>query len=458
MKIHNIPPSAITVDPDRHRKDFDPDDIKKLAASIKDHGLINPITVAEGDEGFHLIAGQRRLKALYLLGWKEVPCHLYSDLSDQERKLIELEENLRRKQLTWQEEAAAVALFHETEQEIHGPAVKKVGGGWGQEETAQALNLSKSAVNRAIRVHEAAKINPEVLKATNAQDALKVALNTDLDAVRSEKARRAALRAIEHPDDLIKYRLGDCIELIKEVEDESVDLILTDPPYGIDVAHTTVKHLPGTRGPRDTVNWTDDKATYLDLMDEILPQLLRVLKPDRHGFIFFGISLYTELWERLTGLDIEFDPIPILWIRDCPSTQRHKWKYTRCYEPAFHFFKGRRALIGENFRNDFHYPIPRLTERVHPTQKPIELCEKLIEQTTLPGELILDPFAGGATTLVAAKKLNRRALGFEIDKGFWEKGMERIVNTETYFFEGVKELDKILEETNKPIKEDGDGQ
>ncbi len=80
---------------ERRREEFG--DIEALAKSIAVYGLINPVTV---DSEYNLLAGERRLRACKILKWKEIPCRLYGDLTDKERQEIELEENIRRKDLT----------------------------------------------------------------------------------------------------------------------------------------------------------------------------------------------------------------------------------------------------------------------------------------------------------------------------------------------------------------------
>jgi DNA modification methylase len=89
-----------------------------------------------------------------------------------------------------------------------------------------------------------------------------------------------------------------------------------------------------------------------------------------------------------------------------------------------------RPLQGKREGNVLHFPRLPSSELEHPTQKPIELIEYLISKTSVEGELIVDPFAGVGTTLISAKKLNRRFWGCEIDEVFWKIGMEKLCKME----------------------------
>jgi ParB family chromosome partitioning protein len=141
----------IDVPPERQRKDLG--DINSLANSLASSiGQITPIVVAEAEGRFTLIAGERRLTAAKKLGWPSIDAVFKSDLSDSELVLIELEENIRRKQLEWQEEVAAVAKYAQT---LKAP----------NEAVGKALGLTGQTVSRMITVAEALLVNSDLAKA-----------------------------------------------------------------------------------------------------------------------------------------------------------------------------------------------------------------------------------------------------------------------------------------------------
>ena len=102
---------------ERFRKEYPKEEIKELAKSIQDQGLIQPIAVEYRDDKYYLLAGGRRCKAFtfikeYALNEKPIECKIFSDLKDWQRELIELSENVFRKNMTWAEEAEARASIH----------------------------------------------------------------------------------------------------------------------------------------------------------------------------------------------------------------------------------------------------------------------------------------------------------------------------------------------------------
>ena len=115
MEVSKINPNQIKVDESRFRKDFG--DISELAESIRNFGLLQPVVI---DRDFNLIAGERRLRACLSLGLEEIPARFYDELDELTAREIELEENIRRKQFTWQEEVLAKAEIDELKRKKYG--------------------------------------------------------------------------------------------------------------------------------------------------------------------------------------------------------------------------------------------------------------------------------------------------------------------------------------------------
>ena len=131
--------SSIIINPDRQRQDLG--NIEELAESIARIGLINPIVI---DSDGVLVAGERRLTACRSLGWTSIIVQHTSDLSPYELQCIEFEENDKRKDLTWQEECAAIEKFHLLKLE-HEPD-------WNAEKTAEALGITPQTAGRKLSV------------------------------------------------------------------------------------------------------------------------------------------------------------------------------------------------------------------------------------------------------------------------------------------------------------------
>ena len=136
-QILELPPGAIRPNPRPPRSSFDPEGLKELAASIRQHGILQPLTVRRGPEGWELIAGERRLRAALLAGLERVPC-VERDAGEDESALLALVENLQRQDLHYFEEAAAIAAY-----------LRQTG--LTQEETAAQLGRSSSALANKLR-------------------------------------------------------------------------------------------------------------------------------------------------------------------------------------------------------------------------------------------------------------------------------------------------------------------
>jgi len=236
---------------------------------------------------------------------------------------------------------------------------------------------------------------------------------------------------------MITLMLGDCLERMKEIESGSVDMILADPPYG-----TT------------TCKW--DSVIDLPLMWE---QLKRIIKPNGAVVLFGGEPFssalrmsniknykYDWIWDKVkTGnpLNAKKCPLPKLeniciFYKKPPlynpqMTKRDKVKRSNNVNVKnFKCFKG---LSGESRTYTHKYPTNLLTisnanqkGKVHPTQKPVTLMEYLIKTYTNEGETVLDFTMGSGSTGVAAKNLDRKFIGIEMDEDYFNIANTRIVN------------------------------
>ena len=137
-QVPELPPGAIHPNPRQPRRFFDPEALEELAASIRQHGILQPLTVRRGPGGWELIAGERRLRAALLAGLETVPC-VERDADEDESALLALVENLQRQDLHYFEEAAAIGEF-----------LRQTG--ITQEETAAQLGRSSSALANKLRL------------------------------------------------------------------------------------------------------------------------------------------------------------------------------------------------------------------------------------------------------------------------------------------------------------------
>ena len=145
-EFHKVPIGDITMAPDRQRKEFSEAKIDELADSMKRVGLFHPIIVTRDNI---LVAGERRWRAAIRLNWTHMPVHYLDEIDEFEAKAIELEENIKRVDLTWKESCIAAFEYHELR--LRGDEK------WNRTDTATAIGLSRTYVGRLLQVAAAIK-------------------------------------------------------------------------------------------------------------------------------------------------------------------------------------------------------------------------------------------------------------------------------------------------------------
>jgi len=357
------------------------------------------------------------LKAHQLLGLEEIEVKFLSDLTDLERREIEIEENLRRKNFTWAEEVKAKAEVDRIKREMYGSAIQGHGGGWGLKETAASLGDSIGTVSRDIRLAKAIEEFPELLKEKTKEAAWRKYQRLRERKVVKELSKKVRVSAEDC--ELVK---GDAVEMMKKLEAESVDLVLTDPPFAIalDKGFKTADFWAGKI-------YDDEVQSTLNTIDLVVKECYRVLKENRHLYIFFDIRHYGYLLKMLKDAGFNVDETPCVWYKSgSPGVRANEFSYAKNYELFFLAMKGRRPLNKQGQPNVFEEPKVAPHRKVHPTEKPTPLLRRLIEQSTQPGELVIDPFAGSGSTLVAALECNRKAWGCEIDDDYYGQALLKI--------------------------------
>lgn len=403
----------IKVSDDRFREDLG--DLEELAESIKKYGLLHPIVV---DDSLNLLAGFRRFTVMKQMEFPQIPITRLGDLDELERREVELEENIRRKQFTWPEEVKAKEEIDRIKRAKHGSAVKgHESEGWGIEDTAKVLHVSKGSVSMDLTLARAIDQHPELKKEPSKKKAYRKFLQMREHLLRTELAKRAVAKIRQNFLENI-----DCVEGMQKMESASVDLVVTDPPWGINVVKASMLNKHKFEGHV----FSDHEQPSIALLGKAFREMYRVLKEDRHAYVFFAISLYQETLNALTTAGFDVDNVPLIWNKASASHPSMGQNFANCYEPIFHARKGRRDLAspGNNMLNFSRVP-PQ--NKIHPTEKPVELMRYFIEQSSTPGELVLDPFAGSGAVLEAAIKMKRLCKGFEMDEDMCNKATMRIM-------------------------------
>jgi DNA modification methylase len=224
--------------------------------------------------------------------------------------------------------------------------------------------------------------------------------------------------------------------VLKAEPDCSYDLIVTDPPYGVNI------HNAGAQ--RDKWGeevFDDDTESTMSLMKKVFPEMYRVLKPDTHAYVFFAMTYYAEFKKMLEDAGFDVVPTPIIWNKTSQSAPPvTPYSFTQAYEPIFLCHKGRRSL-NAYIPNVISMDRVSSSQTIHVTQKPTQLMKKLIEASSAAGDLVLDPFCGSGSTIIAAYESKRRVKGIEKDSDMCAKVLLRIKDFSGGVVRGVEPAD-----------------
>ena len=216
---------------------------------------------------------------------------------------------------------------------------------------------------------------------------------------------------------------GDCLELMKDIPDESIDLVVTDPPY-----KTTSRGSSGGTGGilKEEINKRGKVFKHNDIeFNEWLPELYRVLKDTGHAYIMSNNKNLKNMLMEIENVGFNIYKT-LIWAKNSPITNMY---YMDSHEYIIFCRKGKAKRINNcGTKSVLNVDNPR--NKVHPTEKPVELMEVLITNSSQEGELVFDPFMGSGSTGVACKNLNRNFIGIELDETYFNIAKERIENHE----------------------------
>lgn len=451
--MEKIKLNEIIIDPDRGRKTFDEKKHQELVNSIKEVNLIEPLVIEKREDGFHLLDGERRMRALKEIGIEEAEYCLKENLDPWNRLAIELYANIHKEDLIWQERVESELRLHELYQEKFGTTRDRIGnlswtgkreGGWRTQDTAGLLGESVGQVRENIQLGKALRANPELAKKETREAALRqmkvgweLGLMQDIAGVLAE----ARLESGEEPIQIIK---GDSLIELPKFADESFHFCITDPQYGIGI-HDMQDTFPNRGEVRQGIEFDDSRGVLQEIVKPVMREVYRLLIPGSHCYVFFAIARYTEMKHLLetvveeekidregfkTGKNVGFwvCPTPLLWIKNNALNLRPHISYPVNYEPIFYCSKGYppRPLTTIQPLSTFEHPILSGQTKVHPTEKPLAIIKKLVENCSQVKERGIDPFLGGGTFTLACKELDRLAVGIEIDSVWWLESKKKL--------------------------------
>ncbi len=249
----------------------------------------------------------------------------------------------------------------------------------------------------------------------------------------------------ESPIPVDTLLLGDCVKILKGFPEEKIDLVFADPPYNLQLQnHLWRPDMTFVNGVTDEWDKFDTRESYDQFCREWLLECWKVMKEE--GLIWV-IGSYHNIY-RLGRLmmDIGFNIInEVIWVKTNPMPNFRGVRFTNAHETLICASKGerkpssgRKLDIDEvHFKNAWYLPLCTGRERikfngekVHSTQKPEALLRQVIASSSLPGDVILDPFVGSGTTAVVAKRMERHWIGIDRDARYMRAAQERLEMTD----------------------------
>lgn len=403
---------------DRYRTDLG--DIETLAQSVREKGILQPITV---DTSFRLLAGARRLTAAGIVGLTQIPVLIREEEGEIDAKEVELLENIARKDFEWFEK---VRLIRDIDQ-----LYKSKDREWSGRKTAELLDKSIANVARAIQLANAIDAIPELGRLPTSDDALKTLKNLEEDAIVSELRSRQsdpentyystgvrdAIRVAEK-----SYIIGDTFQGLAELPSNGrVGLIECDPPYGI--ALNKVKSSKDTIGNLVESYNEIPAEGYQEFLIRLAQELFRVASPNCWLVFWFGPTWHSHALISLRTAGWIVDDIPCIWVKTQGQTLQPELYLGRAYEPFFMARKGRPLIMLHGRLNVFSYAGLTPTQKIHPTERPVALIEDILKTLAPPGTKVLSPFLGSGATIRAAFNLGLSAQGWDVNPEYRDRFM-----------------------------------
>jgi len=199
---------------------------------------------------------------------------------------------------------------------------------------------------------------------------------------------------------------GDCIEVMKNLPSESIDLVITDPPYIVNYR---------SRDGRAFANERND-----EWLEPAFTEVYRVLKNDAYCVCFYGwhkVSQFMAAWRKAGFRTLE----QLIWVKGYPSSVGAVGRY---HEAAYLLGKGNPPKPNTILSSVLEWDYTGNT--LHPTQKPVSAIRPLVSAYSAKGDVVLDPFCGSGTTAVAALQLERTYIGIEIAEKYARIAQDRL--------------------------------
>jgi len=434
------------------QRETDEEHAVQLSESIKLHGLLQPIIL---DEEGTLIAGGHRLRALQILGMENLIQGVHflhrGALTEDERAELELEENVKRKDLTWQERCSAIAKIHALKCKQSALSFTE----WGQSHTGDLLGVAQANVSYALQISKAIEKGDEQIKVcATLTDALKVfsarkekeAMQRLVTFVNNQKEECASIPDINLDEESTQLivsevsptpsKVPDCVTLTDAFDwmmshPACADHIITDPPYGQDLINlyqrnkyenTTLQELEQTHEPEQV------KGNTLPMVRGFY----NCLKDNGYALVWCDPEFWMALCTAAQSVGFSIQRWPLVWCKTHTCLNNSAFcNFTKAVEFVAVLRKGSPTLVRPQGKNFFMAGNCGKARMDHLFVKPYAVWEWLYNSVAISGQTVLDPFSGVGSSTLAALQLGLKPIALEINEEFYNRQLEHIRNEYT---------------------------
>lgn len=394
----------ITIAEDRQRKDFG--DIEELAKSIEQtNGVIQPIVV---DEANLLIAGERRLRACKHLGHTTIEARRLKSLSQSEKHLIELEENVKRKNLTWQEHVSAVKRYHEMRMSAAEDHTAM--------ETALELGLSPTKVNKDLLIAAEVEKDPKLAETKKYGNVYNKSVRNKEAAQDLELSKIDVGLSAPPPANRFAQLLNvDFAEWAAEYDGPLFNFLHCDFPYGINIDKAGDK-----LALEEHEQYEDSPEVFDTLINVLRDHKEKFLAQNAHVMFWTATKNLSYTRQRLHKAGFRCQPNPLIWAKMDGKGVSPDPRYNprHVYETALIAYQGSRQIV--KVKDDLIQA--RVVNQLHRNEKPLEMLRHFMTMFVDNKTLVLDPTCGSGNAVKVAEELGAKyALGLEINPTIYEK-------------------------------------
>lgn len=401
----------------RNSRTHNDEQIAQIVASIKEFGFTNPILIGGDDV---IIAGHGRLLAAQRMGLKEVPVIRLPHLSKTQRKALVIADNKIALNAGWDEEMLALEMKELSELDFNLDIL-----GFSEEELKELATFGEPDLAPQMEEDEIPELPTE---------------------------------AITKPGDiwiLGNHRLlcGDTTlidDVQKLMQNDIADMIFTDPPYNVNYGSSmkdSIRYHAGSLGGRKIMN--DNLGDgFAQFLTDALSNLMMYCQGA--AYVCMSSSELHTLYNSFINAGGKWSTF-IIWAKNTFTLGRAD--YQRQYEPILYGWRAdnKHYWCGDRNQSDvWEYNKP-VKNDLHPTMKPVELVERAINNSSKPGDVVLDGFGGSGSTLIAAEKTGRKARLIELDPKFCDVIVKR---WEEYSGNKAQLLENQAELTGLPAQEE----